>query len=521
MQSLPEEPLVAFHTTPTLSEKFYTLREKVLERKPVLRHIVEKHGDKVLYDYAKEYAQVNLNPPIKRRQDELIGTIQRIVTERLGDDVGVSVGEQLKKYYFVSTTDHHGAICHPFFLNGNLISSATYFDASDPVLSNIIVLACANISLNNSSYPRGLLFHSNLGNQQEMHRLSFFPASDRLCPVYGYRSYTHYDIERMKQDIERKARTQAIAPTVAQKLMYLIDTVYASDQALSAATFSDQITLTNTRLWNQFFAPNHIDAPRLIYIEQETVVSELLINYHLNHDTIIKHILFNPKLESLIHKYFQGIRGAFSLFEQSGTYFFWALPKGQKYRQQLWKRGEYLVTADESYRIALAPDAIAEALRTKEIIPSMLLTFMVLAFYYGLKCLGGFSQVNYLTLMKRAYIKMLADLENYKSIEVCARVQTKELCGEVTLAFLKNSEGTLMPATGLDLLLYGNDMTWTQFVELSKNVTLAEALNPLMSEFYKILFPENTRQADLAALTPEEITHLTGLHEKIKPCAIL
>lgn len=513
--------MVATHVTSTLAEKFHTLKEKVLEQKPVLRHIIEKHGNKVLYDYAKEYAQVNLNPPIQHRQDELIGTIQRLVTERLGVDVGKSVSEQLKKYYFVSTTDHHGAICHPFFLNGNLISSATYFDASDPVLSNIIVLACANVSLNNSSYPRGLLFHSNLGNQQEMHRLSFFPASDRLCPVYGYRSYTEQDIERIKQDIERKARAQAITTTVSEKLTHLIDTVYGSGQALAAPTFSDQVTLTNTRLWNQFFAPNHANAPRLIYLEQETVVAELLIDYHLNHDTIIKHILFNPKLEPLVKKYFQGIRGAFSLLEQSGTYFFWALPKGQKYRQQLWKRGEYLVTADESYRIALTPEAIAEALRTKEIIPSMLLTFVVLAFYYGLKCLGGFSQVNYLTFMKRAYIKMLADLENYKSIEVCARVQTKELCGEVTLAFLQNSEKKLMPATGLDLLLHGNEMTWTQFVALSRSVTVAEALNPLMGEFYKIIFPESARQADLAAVTSEEITHHTGLHEKIKPCATL
>lgn len=507
--------------TGTTTDRFNMLKEKVLSRKPVLRHIIDKHGDKMLYDYARQYIEVNVNPPIKRRQDELIGCIEGMVTRQFDASTGQAVATQLKKYYFVSTTDHHGPICHPFFLNGNLISSAAFYEHPDPELSHLIVLSCSNVSLNNSSFPRGLLFHSNLKNTQDMQRLSFFPASDRLCPVYGYRPYTLLDLKRVKDEIRKKHQGGEITALVADKLAHIIDTVYASPKAITADTYGEQVGITNQALWQKFFAPNHATAPSLIYLEQERVVAELLMDYHLGHNTIISNILFNPRLEPLMHHYFQGIRGAFSLDDKSGTYLFWALPKGQKYRKQLWKRNNELTTEDGSYRIPLEPEAISSALQSGELIPSMLLTFIVLSFYYGLKCLGGFSQVNYLTFMKRAYVKMMADLESYKSIEVCARVQTKELCGEVTLAFLADAEKRLMPATGLDLILYGNEFTWSQFVTLSKHISVAEALNPLMSEFYKIIYPETKRDPNLASLTPEEITHLTGLDKKIKPCATL
>ncbi|MDD2807675.1 MAG: hypothetical protein PHW95_04115 [Patescibacteria group bacterium] len=515
------EPSSLKSSTPLIEEKIQTLREKVLEKKPVLKYIVTKHGQKVLYDYAKEYIEVNINPPIQRRQDDLITTIQKSVSGRLGEDIGQSVAKQLKKYYFVSTTDHHGPICHPFFLNGNLISSATYLENLDPTLSNVIVLACANISLNNSSFPRGLLFHSSIGNQQEMKRISFSPASDRLCPVYGYRPYTTNDTSRIKTELKKLSRENKITEREEQKITEIISSIYESQQVMASTSYSEQLTKTNFELWDKFFTPNHIKAPNLIYIDQESIVAELIISYHLNQDTIINQFLFNPKIEPLIHQYFDGITGAFSLESESGTYFFWALPKGKKYRQQLWKRGTKLVTADGLFSVDLTPQGIAEGLISKQLIPSMLLTFIILAFYYGLKCLGGFSQVNYLTFMKQSYIKMLTDFEYYKSIEVCARSQTKELCGEVTLAFIKDHADRLMPATGLDLILHGNDLTWKQFVELTKNITVSEALNPLMSEFYKIIYPEISRDPELASITPEQITELTGLSKKIKPCASL
>jgi hypothetical protein len=234
-------------------------------------------------------------------------------------------------------------------------------------------------------------------------------------------------------------------------------------------------------------------------------------------DTTITHILFDNDYEPLIDQYFENIQGAYSRKENYGTYLFWALPKGSKYRMQLWKQGKYLVSEDGSYKIELTPDAIEKALETKELIPSMMLTFIVLSFYYGLKCLGGFSQVNYLTFMKNAYIKMQTERGNYRSIEVCARAQTKEI-SEYTIAFVGGPSGEVIPATGIDLILYGDEKTWPTLMEESKTIGLEEAINPLMPEFYSIIYPEVARDPELSKVTPTDITNLTKLDSKIKAC---
>ncbi len=504
-----------------LEENFSRLKEKVLEKRPVLREILHKRGTKKLYDYAKDYIDVNLNPPIKKRQDEFLHTFRKEVASRLGEEVAQSAVLQLEKHYFVSTADHHGPLCHPFFITSNLLTAAPYVESEDPFFNNVIVLACANVSLNNSSFPRGLLFHSHHEGKIQLNRLPFFPAADRLCPVFNYRAYTTDDINRAKNSLYSMVKKGEITSREVEIIQTLLDEIYLKPDHINSPNFSDQITKTNFDLWKRFFHSSKIVPPNLVYLEQESLVGRLLIDHHLYSDTSIHHILFDPSYHSHITLYFEGIQGAFSQEQQWGTYFFWALPKGQKYRLQLWKDGNFLVSSDRSYRLELTPDNVKKALENKEIIPNMKLCYMILAFYYGLKCLGGFSQINYLTFMKNAYIKMQADQGNYRSIEVCARAQTKEMGGDYTLAFLKGSNGEVLPASGLDLILYGHENTWKIFVEGSKEITLDEAVSTLLPEFYRILYAETEREADLAAISTDAIIKLLQLDKKIKPCAAI
>lgn len=514
-----DDPSPTDHTI--LRERFERLREKVYARRPVLHEIVQKRGSKKLYEYATEYADVNINQPILRRQDQFLGTFKKEVERNLGAEVAESAVRQLKKYYFVSTADHHGPICHPFFLNANLISSVPNLDHHDPDLQNVIVLSCANVSLNNSSFPRGLLFHSTVRGETKMHRLAFSTCTSRLSPVFNFPASTTADMDRVQKNISEKVRKGEVRREDGDKISALIDEIYRTPEVLTAPSYSDQITRSNFHLWKKFFSPNHATPPNLIYVELETLVSRLLIEHHLGTETTISHLLFHPDYTPLIEKYFDGIMGAFSVGEKYGTYMFWALPKDAKYRIQLWKRGDELVSDDGSYRVKLTPDSIRAALERKELIPSMLISYILLSFYYGIKCLGGFSQVNYLTFMKNAYIKMQADLGEYENIEVCARSQTKELGGDVSIAFISDSHGKLIPATGLDLILYGTENTWRVLVEQSKLISIEEALNPLMPDFYRIIYTEKEREDDLASITSEDITKITGLSHKVAGCAAL
>ncbi|TSC97373.1 MAG: Uncharacterized protein Greene101449_1224 [Candidatus Peregrinibacteria bacterium Greene1014_49] len=146
--------------------------------------------------------------------------------------------------------------------------------------------------------------------------------------------------------------------------------------------------------------------------------------------------------------------------------------------------------------------------------------FIVLSFYYGLKCLGGFNQVNYLTLMKNAYIRMQLERGKYRSIEVCARAQTKEICDGFSVAFLGYGE-KMTVATGLDLLLHGTKDTLPTIQEVCRSINVEEALNPLMSEIYRTSYPEQEWDPTLSGITAEEISCFTGLDTKIRACVRL
>ncbi len=503
-------------TEEKLSKDFIRLKEKVFEKTPVLKEVIDKNGSTSLFDHALKYKHVQVSPLVLERQQELIHTISERVKNLLGDKIANSVAKQLEKYYVVSTADHHGPICHPFFLNANIVAAAPYAQIPDPDWQNIIVLSCANVSLNNSSFPRDLLFHSDISNYQKVHHASFFPAKDRAATVYGFRPYTKNDLDRTKKDLCAKVKNKEVRQEIADKIIDVIDGVYDQEIPLGAKTFSEQITQTNYSLWQKFFTPHKL--PKLIYIDQESVVSDLLVSYHLGKNTIIEKIILDATFEALLHKNFIGIRGAFSSDHVHGTYLFWAKAKGQNYRKQLWRQGNELVSTDGTFRVPLNTQAILKKLQTGELIPSMLLTFILLSFYYGLKCMGGFSQPSYLTSMKEAYVKMMTEIGDTENLEVCRPVETKEVCSDMSVAFLGDKNGILSQATGLDLILYGNKNTWPQLVELSRQITLAEALEPMMPPFYEVMYPEIAREPGLSSITTEQIMALTRLKKKIKPC---
>lgn len=497
---------------------FEALNEAVLRKRPILREIITKHGNKRLIDYASLYTDVNLNPPIQQRQDELLGTFSDEVKKRFGESVAREAAQQLGEHYFISTTDHHGPIVNPSFCNANLLTTATYAEHHDPHLKYVIVFPCSNVSLNNITFPRGLVFHSLVDGQPKLQRLSFLPSNAHSAVVYNFRPYTLDEIKKIRRVIDEKQKNNLITAKTAERLYHLIDTVYIDTAVLEQPTYSDQMIIANARLWDMYFQSSHTHPSQLLYLDQEGITAELLCRYHLFADTIINHMLFDAAYAPLLEHYFRGIMGAFDERTNYGTYFFWGISKENQHRIQMWKHGTILASKDGRLTIPFEPEAIAKALQEKQLMPSLLLVFSVLCFYYGLKCLGGFNQVNYLTAMKNAYIKMNVDRGNYRSIEVCARAQTKEMNDGYLVAFLQAPNGRLIPATGLDLYLYGDERTWPTIYEGCKNTTIAESLGPAMPEFYRYVYTEADRDETLSSLTPEQIAAMSGLTKKVQPC---
>ncbi len=504
-----------------LLNRFERLRNLVLAKRPILAEILRKKGPKKLLDYANEYVDVNLAPALPTRQSELLETVHELTQERFGLEVADSVVEQLKKYYFVSTADHLGPLTHPFFVNSNLLSAATMLAHSDPALKNLIVLGCANVSYNNSSFPRGLLFNSFTNGQYELRKLAFLPSKPDPHIVYSIGPYGADAIEKIHISLNAMLVKHEIGKREHGILHDLIEEIYNRPEILECKDYCDQAAKTNFVLWKKFFQASGVTLPNLIHLEKETVVVRLINKYHLYQDTIINHVLFDPEYEDYINNYFEGIYGSFSRDQARGTYLFWALPKGHREYVQLWRKGNFLVSKDESYRIELHPEAIKTAMESRELIPNILLKFMVISFYYGLKCLGGFNQVNYLTLMKNNYIKMNADLGNYRSIEMCARAQTKEMIDGLSVAFLGSPGKPFALATGIDLILYGNKDSWNNLMHVVQSLTFDEAFSPLLPEIYRISYDKKDWDEDVLQITDKEISELMGMDDKIRPSAMI
>jgi hypothetical protein len=302
-----------------------------------------------------------------------------------------------------------------------------------------------------------------------------------------------------------------------------METVYGTPKVLSLPKFSDQVTATSYLLWKKIFADYPGHTPNLIFFSQEQVVIALLLAHHLDQETIIHKLLFDPRYAPELIKNFNGIQCAFDTSKDYGTYLFWAHPQTSKYRTKMWLQDNALVSTDGSYKVALTPERIREALINHEIVPSSMLSFIILSFYYGMILAGGMDQTTYLSEMKQAYTKTLKACGETEEIETCLNTPTTDLTiTRPTLVYIEGKDNYRVPATGVDLALYGDASTsWQRILTASKQTTLDNIFDRLLPNLYDEYCPSGLKKEELSMITERAIEKFTGLDKKIPAFASL
>ena len=117
------------------------------------------------------------------------------------------------------------------------------------------------------------------------------------------------------------------------------------------------------------------------------------------------------------------------------------------------------------------------AILEKRIVPSLALTFIVLSFYYGLQCGGGYSQIAYLAKMQRAYLKLLEYLGLYDEFSSAIRQNIQLLHAGLMLAELSSGK----PATTIDLILRKIPISALQ--QKANLIDLKESVSKMIEEF--------------------------------------
>lgn len=447
------------------------VKKIVFDHKPKLLEVLERYGNMSVFDYFKTISSTN-SPAIQtERQNEFLKVIQDKVMGLCNKDIADDVIKELKEHYFISTAEHHGVVCHPFFLNSTLCRFLTQREQEK---TSVLSLTCGSISLNNSSFPRGLLLHDKSLKEERLH---FFNGEKKHTPVFGLQAYLN---DQKLIMLERIAAMNLLEET-KHKLKEIINEIVFSPLVLEQKYFSDQISLINQAFWK--LLPGHKEM-NLIHIEQEELVRQLLLRYHLTHSSIVFNLLFSPSLVELFTTYFDGITGAFFSQTKRGSVLFWGINDGV--RISLWYRDNSLVSEDGTMNIALEPEIIYECLENKTIMPTMALSFIILSFYYGLTCGGGFSQINYLGDMKHAYLKFLEEAGYTEEQELVRSIETDIFCGEFVLATIASKEDHC-PAFSLDVALSHADDLNNNLLNLSKETRLETVIDSMMPEYYKII----------------------------------
>lgn len=449
-------------------------RDFVFARKPLLGKLYTKYKDAFWPQYLTELYQKlpkSVNPIHASRFDELAQACKRIAAPLLGEPLTQRVISSLRSRRFVNTSDHHGVLCHPFFLNFNLLRAIFFPD--EPVIS----FTCGGTSFSNSSYPRGIFFHDAVLNKIQ---IPFIPWKYRQTSIYGHPALTKSDFERLCRHIS----SLNMPHEQQSKFTLLYKSFQDDDRILGSRSFSDQCSIMTQKLWEVGRMPGD-----MIYLECESIVRALFLNTHLIKDTLINKILFNQSYRDAYLKYFEGITGAH--FKAHGTQLFWYVDHKKMKKTALevaMIENQYILQSiDRTINIPLTPEEIRGHLQNHTLLPCLALCYSMISFYYGITLGGGFSQIQYLGDMKNAWNQILISVgDSDKSI--ATDIPTDIFTGDFVIAGICDSMRTV-PATLLDIFLWGDTSTSQSLKKVFGRMTVGECLDIMIPQLRHTLSP--------------------------------
>lgn len=455
------------------------LKAEVFAKRKVLAKIYEQSAQKSLFDYARGWPvslpTQNTNAFFAQAQKVLL----KIYTPELVNKILPRAGRSP----LVSTIDHHGILNHPFFVNSNLIFSL------GKNIKYLLCLSTSGVSLNNSSWPGCLLV---TGADAQQKRFSFFPDKIKNMAVLGTRAFSRLDVKRISSRIQT---ANFLPGPKQQRLVGLVEEIFNRPEIFEFSSFSAQAAFVSHLLWAKVFP----GAPQLVYLPLEELISGLIVNeIAKDKNSILHKLLFTQAGWHSAEQYFSG--------SHKGSFLFWGLENGR--RSRLARQGRQLL--GPNFSVPPDVETIAGMLLAKQLYPTSLVSFLVLL-YYGLTCLGGFNQVDWLTAIKEKFTELL----KASGEQSLAGVHTENFA-EGSLAFGVNGRGQIYKPTGLDLFLENDSRLYEKYKQLALQITLGESVVSQLPEMYKVISPGPKRNASLSKITEADIISQTGLAGKIK-----
>ncbi len=436
------------------SQQFNIIKQGIEKHVPKLAEFIK--CDTPISQYSKNLYTDTISDKYIQRQKTVKESIKRQIEEIFGTEKE-EINLNLNKPLVVNIVDHNGILNHPILLASHIISSAwQLFNRQYDILS----LNTALYPFNSVFYKRGLNYQGKtltFISKSKCHQLVYY------APPVNFNNYPD-DIRKILEQCDQpKSR-------------------FAWQQA----------TRMNYKLWPLLFEENLRDRlPRLITLNQDKVIKDLLIQLIKERDNFIYDVIFNKELRQKFYQTFLNTTGAWFENSNKGSFLFWTVNKKNE-GVNLTLRDDELISTKEKYpfKLKLEETAIIEALKKDKIYAGMVLLFGSLVFYAGVVPLAGYGSINYLNVMKDRWLKLLKDVypEEYNSIK---QMKINKLIGGPVLTYYRDEQNRLQQAYALDIIMKGG--LTRKYLEKILSMPFNELLKPALIDIYHSYIPAEDR----------------------------
>lgn len=463
----------------------YAINE-IFKFNPSLKPFYDK--DDTLIKYSKSLYDFKIPDLYLERQKIYRRLIDKYIKKIFSSTEQKNINLDLKNPLIINTADHHGLLNHPILLGGNIVTGYYRLFNKKHADDNhdILGLTCGNVPLNEVLNHRGFDLHNK--------HLNLFPKSDKhkliqTLPKIEF-NFIH-SLERSKE-IKNYSKSELDFLEKIENIIMKID--------FSTCTkYSEQITKINYYLWPLIFAKDlRADVINLIQLEHDEILIDLLSEFFKDKESFVYQAIFDPVFRPTILKLFNGIYGCWEEGKDKGTHFFWGLKDGEQVRLAISENR--LISSDPEFKLELPlnSEAVIEALEKQKIIPSIFIKFAVLAFYCGIKAIGGMGQIGYVTQMRGIWSEALKDL----SPEEVKFVANTNTTGLINLSlFFKSADNGLQEQSAFDVI-YDGGINKNYFANLNR-MKFKDFMLPTVPLSYHRNVPPDRRR--LLEITPEEL----------------
>lgn len=468
----------------------------VCKRSPVVERTLDSYGKVSLADYLRQTLLIS-ESPLQPRND-LLEVVYRYTAPLLGENVAEKAAQELAAFPVILTANHHGVDFLAQSVQGSLIFSLRKID--DKPAKTVPVFACGNISLNNPTYPRGLLLYAADRQSAEIKlpiRLPIFFDRHKRKSVSIVGPFDSDMLAKTQRHLSMLVRNEQVPPALAETAAIILREDYQDSAVIGLQNYSQQAVVLNNRIWKRCFREPEY-APELIYLELEKITIMLLDADLNNEDCLIWQVMFNSSLRAKVLSQLNGVKACWDqsklakracqkadnkyvLPSGSGTIFFWAIDAAGL-------RVPLLLTEGSDHRIALqgrddqgklwtipfTPRDILDGLQAGRLLPSLFTCYSTIGFARGVSCCGGYFQAEYLADMRRGLISALREsIDCVEYAEHLSQVPSDIYLSGMQAVMRKQDNDLLLPAGPIEIIA-GGGLSRSQLEQVSL-LTVREA----------------------------------------------